>query len=69
MKIVIDIGHPAHVHLFKNFAHDMAQKNHELTFTFRNRGIVPELLYFEGFKCVSLGNRYKSKSGKFFWLI
>ncbi|MFW5804449.1 MAG: DUF354 domain-containing protein, partial [bacterium] len=28
MKILIDIGHPAHVHYFKNFITKMSQKGH-----------------------------------------
>ncbi len=35
MKILVDIGHPAHVHLFKNMAHEMIKKGHEFFFTVR----------------------------------
>ena len=37
MRILIDIGHPAHVHIFKNFAHEMEKRGHELLFTCRDK--------------------------------
>ena len=44
MKILIDIGHPAHVHLFRIAARNWLQKGNEVVFTIRNRNIVPELM-------------------------
>jgi uncharacterized protein len=35
VRILIDIGHPAHVHLFKNLAHEMEKDGHEFFFTVR----------------------------------
>ena len=32
MKIIILIGHPAHVHMFKHFAHEMCKRNHNVLF-------------------------------------
>jgi predicted glycosyltransferase len=69
VKIIVDIGHPAHIHLFKHFAHEMKQKNNELIFTYRDRNTVAELLSYEGFKCISLGKRYVSKPGKLLGLL
>jgi predicted glycosyltransferase len=37
MNILIDIGHPAHVHLFKNFAWIMQKKGHKTLFTAREK--------------------------------
>ena len=37
MKIFIDIGHPAHVHYFKNFAVSFINKGHDLFFTVRDK--------------------------------
>lgn len=37
MRILIDIGHPAHVHYFKNFVSIMKQKGHSFYFTVRER--------------------------------
>lgn len=75
MKILIDIGHPAHVHLFKHFAHEMINKNHQVHFTFRGREFINSLLITEGFSFTFLGKGYKSGAGKiwglfkFTWLL
>ena len=44
MKIFIDIGHPAHVHYFKNFIRIMKDKGHEFYITARERKHVFALL-------------------------
>jgi len=64
MKILIDIGHPAHVHLFKNFAWKMQKKGHELFFTCRDKEFEIYLLEHYGFKYKSFGKKYKSSVGK-----
>lgn len=69
MNILIDIGHPAHVHLFKNFAHQMIKNGHRVIFTLRNKEFELALLEREGFHFISLGSKYKSRCGKLFGLI
>ena len=69
MKILIDIGHPAHVHLFKEFAHEMKQKGHELLFTCRDKEFEIALLRHEGFEYISFGRKYKSVIGKLYGLL
>ncbi|MEA2107179.1 MAG: DUF354 domain-containing protein [Bacteroidota bacterium] len=44
MKILIDIGHPAHVHYFRNFIKIMEQKGHSFLIIAKNRNITYELL-------------------------
>ena len=44
MKILIDIGHPAHVHYFKNFIYEMSRKNHEFLVIARNKEVTIDLL-------------------------
>ena len=44
MRILIDIGHPAHVHLFKNFAWQMQEKGHKVLFTCREKEFEIDLL-------------------------
>ncbi len=44
MNILIDVGHPAHVHLFANAANIWKERNHQVLFTIRNRKMIPELL-------------------------
>ncbi len=64
MNILIDIGHPAHVHMFKHFAHDMLAKKHKVLFTCRDKEFEIALLKKEGFEYVSFGKKYKSTLGK-----
>jgi uncharacterized protein len=68
MRLLIDIGHPAHVHLFKHFAHEMIRKGHKIHFTVRNKEFEIDLLKQEGFDYNIIGNHYKSKTGKIWGL-
>ncbi|MBN2174677.1 MAG: DUF354 domain-containing protein [Bacteroidales bacterium] len=69
MKILIDIGHPAHVHLFKNFAKLMIGKGHSVLFTCRDKEFIIFLLnkYNFHFKC--LGKHYRTNVLKVFGLL
>jgi uncharacterized protein len=69
MKILIDIGHPGHVHLFKHFAHAMIARGHQVHFTVRDKEFEMELLSHEGFSFTNFGKHYHSKSGKIWGLI
>ena len=64
MRILIDIGHPAHVHLFKHFAWQMQIKGHSILFTVRSKEHEVYLLNKYGFKYIYFGRHYTSKSGK-----
>lgn len=66
MNILIDIGHPAHVHLFRNFAHIMIGRGHRVLFTCRDKEFEIELLKANGFEYVSFGKKYKSTVGKIY---
>ncbi|HOX36241.1 MAG TPA: DUF354 domain-containing protein [Methanoregulaceae archaeon] len=44
MKILIDMGHPAHVHLFKNFIWEMEKHGHEIKVTARDKEVTRQLL-------------------------
>lgn len=69
MRILIDIGHPAHVHLFRNFARVMIDKGNEVLFTCREKEYEKELLSYYGFPYVSFGRKYKSTLGKIFGMV
>lgn len=69
MRIIIDIGHPAHVHLFRFFTVGMVEKGHSVLFTYRKKENEGYLLEKFGFGAVSLGKHYSSSAGKFFSLI
>jgi predicted glycosyltransferase len=69
MRILIDIGHPAHVHLFKNFAWIMEKKGHKILFTTRDKEVAIQLLKAYGFDFISFGEPYKNIKGKLFGLL
>lgn len=68
MKILIDIGHPAHVHLFKHFAWQMQKNGYKIFFTCREKEFEIYLLEKYGFKYKSFGKKYSSKLGKIWGL-
>ena len=69
MNILIDIGHPAHVHLFKHFAHEMTGRGHRVFFTCRSREFVLELLEQEGLPYTSFGNNFRTPLGRIWGLL
>lgn len=69
MKVLIDIGHPAHVHLFKNFAWEMQKKGHTILFTCREKEFEIELIKASNFEYVSFGKKYKTILSKLWGLI
>lgn len=56
MKIVVDIGHPAHVHLFKNFIWEMEKRGHEILITATKKDVSMELLDNYGFDYIAMGS-------------
>ena len=68
MRILIDIGHPGHVHLFKHLAHMLIKEGAKVLFTARDKEFELELLRAEGFDFVSFGKHYKSLWGKIWGL-
>lgn len=69
MNILIDIGHPAHVHLFKYFIRAMEDKGHRLLATARNKEVAYRLLDHYGIPYRALGNPYGSVAGKIFGMV
>ena len=69
MNILIDIGHPAHVHVTKNFAREMQAKGHSVLFTCRQKEFIIQLLEAEGFQYVSLGAKYTSTVKKIWGMV
>ena len=49
LRILIDIGHPAHVHIFKNAAKEFESRGYRVLWTARNREVVVDLLKQYGF--------------------
>lgn len=70
MKILIDIGHPAHVHLFRPFAEEMLKDSkNEILFTCRQKEYEIELLKSANFNYISFGKHYKKKIWKMWGLV
>ena len=69
MRILIDIGHPAHVHYFKNIANILEERSSVILFTCRDKDVTVSLLEQYGFKFINIGRSYKSIIGKIFGLI
>ena len=61
MRLLIDIGHPGHVHFFKCFIREMERKGHTVIITARNKEITLDLLSKYHFDFIAVG---KQKSGK-----
>lgn len=40
MKILIDMGHPAHVHFWKNFIWEMEKQGHEFKVVVREKNPI-----------------------------
>lgn len=49
MRILVDIGHPAHVHLFKNMIWELENDGYEVKIAAKDRGIIFKLLDTYGF--------------------
>ena len=69
MKIFIDIGHPAHVHYFKNFIKLMNDNGHETFVSARDRYPVKELLEAYNIKYYNRGKGKNSMLGKLAYMI
>ena len=66
MKILFDIGHPAHVHYFKNLIRILEQKNHKCVIIARKKEITHQLLDNYLIKYKSRGQGLNTLTGKFF---
>jgi uncharacterized protein len=53
--VLIDIGHPAHVHIFRNLSKLLVDNNYKTIFTVRIKDNVKELLDYYGIEYVSYG--------------
>lgn len=69
MRILIDIGHPGHLHLFKHLAHRFIREGSEVLFTAREKEFELELIRAEGFRYKSFGKHYKTIYGKIWGLL
>lgn len=64
MNVLIDIGHPAHVHLFKYLATGLEKKGHKLFFSVRDIPVAKRLMEYYGMPYYDLGKKKDSLMGK-----
>lgn len=64
MKILFNISHPAHAHLFKNAIRLLESKGHECLITIINKDVTINLMEKEGFQYVVVGQARGSFLGK-----
>jgi predicted glycosyltransferase len=69
MRIFIDIGHPAHVHYFKNFIKIMKNHGHIFFVSARNRSIIFSLLKTYNISYYDRGKGKDGVIGKLFYMI
>lgn len=68
MKILIDLGHPAHIHYFRNFISLMELKGHSFVFVARDKEVLFDLLESNNYEYVSRGKGKKTLIGKLLYL-
>ena len=64
MNILIDIGHPAHVHYYRNLAAEMQSKGHKVVWTVKDIPVAKRLLDFYGFSYTVFPKKKDSLPGK-----
>lgn len=69
MRILVDIGHPAHVHYFRNMIYLLRKQGHKISITTRDKDVSIKLLDAYGFEYVCTGRNYYSKCGKMWSLL
>lgn len=69
MKILIDIGHPGHVHYFRNFVKEMEKKGHLFLIIARDKEVTFKLLDFYKIPFKPRGKGGKGLIGKLFYIL
>lgn len=64
MNVLIDIGHPAHVHLFKYLAKALQEKGHTVYFSVREIPVAKHLMKVYNMPYLDLGGKKDSLLGK-----
>lgn len=69
MRLLMDLGHPAHVHLFRNLYFTLKDEGHHVLVTTKDIPIAKTLLGLYGIEYINLGKKSDGMIGKFFDLI
>jgi len=65
MRVLFDIGHPAHVHLFKNLIMELNSRGHQSWIAARDKEIVIQILKGYGYKHEILSRQRSGYAGLF----
>jgi hypothetical protein len=69
MRVLFDMGHPAHVHFFKNTIYNLKKDGHEVKITARNKEVTLALLLAYGLEYEIRGEIYTGLLNKAFGMI
>jgi predicted glycosyltransferase len=69
VRILIDIGHPGHVHYFKNLIIELKNKGHDFIITARDKEVTEYLLLHYKIPFISRGKGKASKFGKISYML
>jgi predicted glycosyltransferase len=69
MRFLFDMGHPAHVHLFKNTINKLKKDGHEIKITARDKEVTQALLAAYGFEYEDRGKIFTGILNKAFGMI
>lgn len=69
MKILIDIGHPGHVHYFRNLMKELKSKNFHFIVTARNKEVTEYLLNNYQIPFIKRGKGKSSRLGKLIYML
>ncbi len=69
MRILFDIGHPAHVHYFKNLIRILKNNGHTIFVTARSKSVIFSLLDFYEINYISRGRGSENIFGKFIYML
>jgi predicted glycosyltransferase len=69
MRILCDIGHPAHVHLFRNVLNILKAEGHTYVVTTRDKDVTLQLLRAYDMHFVTFGRHYTNMYGKLYGLV
>lgn len=64
MDLIVNIGHPADVHFFKNMIWDLEKKGHNIKITARDKDVTLNLLDTYNLKYERLGKHHKGQINK-----
>ena len=64
MNLLIDIGHPAHVHYYRNLAKELMQRDHKVIWTVKDIPVAIKLLEFYGFSFIVFPKKKDGLFGK-----